>query len=61
MKGVFQNGVPNPSASESPPMLVQNADYDIHLGFTELNFMGFAFFKNPQLILMEINDWEILF
>lgn len=56
MKGVFQNGVPNASASESPSMLVQNADCDILLGFTELNFMGFAFFKNPQLILMEIND-----
>lgn len=56
MKGAFQNGVPNASASESPSMLVQNADCDTLLGFTELNFMGFAFFKNPQLILMEIND-----
>ena len=29
------------------------------LGFTELESMELAFFKNPQLILMETNDWEI--
>lgn len=49
-------GSPNTSASESPSVLVQNVDYNLILGFTKLESMEFAFFKNPQLILMETND-----
>jgi len=49
-------GSPNTSASESPSVLVQNVDYNLLLGFIELESMEFAFFKNPQLILMETND-----
>lgn len=56
VKSVFQMGSPNTSASESPSVLVQNVDYNLLLGFTKLESMEFAFFKNPQLILMGTND-----
>lgn len=56
IRTISQDGVPNPSASEPPSMLVKNADYDIILGLTELEVRGFAFFLHAQLTWMETND-----